>query len=630
MKKLISILLVLTMIFSMSAMMSYAAGEKVSFVIASDTHYDYDKIAKIEPKPELKVDEKTGDYDIDTAFITHDSTYSHVSATGQLLYESEAILDAFLKEAAATDVKYVIIAGDLTENGSAAASNAMAQKLRAFENSTGKSVFVVPGNRDVQTLSKADFKANYNAFGYDKAVAQDSASASYTVDVDGDYRLLMIDTTGEKTGGHQLDEARVNWIKAQCQQAKNDKKHIIAVMHHNLLQHFAFDFIHEGAVIDNSFGLKELFCEYDVKYTFSGHTHAQDIMQYTGANGNVIYEVVNGALNAFPLAYRLVSFSDSEVNLSSKSITSVDTSAFASMGINEAAIKDAQADFKGYAHTAYRYGIKELFSETLCTATLKRYLNVNYEDNQEVARIIDKIGKKLEEAIRMPLYNKDKSNPFYVNQNVCVPLLDKFNGEPVLDEDGNPVMVTKYSIQEIAESYDGVMPATHYKDLLDVLVLLYETHVSGGEGITYYSDEFWIMINGLAAALNYCLYSVSEGEYGVLIRFVAEKFEPTILGKLPSSLYAYMASGKEGFEQNIIFMTYFVAPLIKGMVSDSIPSDKDITLGAYKAYETPAPEPEAPQEEPKKEKSGLAAFFDKIIEFFRTIFKVLTFQGIFK
>ena len=630
MKKIISILLVLTMFFSTSAMMSYAAGEKVSFVIASDTHYDYDKIAKLTSKTELQIDEKTGDYDIDTAFITHDNAYSHVSVSGQLHYESGAILDAFLEMAAAEDAKYVILSGDLTENGSSTATEAMVAKLKAFEASSKKSVFVIPGNHDVQKITKSEFKSYYNDFGYDKAIAQDSASLSYTVDVDGDYRLLMIDTTAEKKSGYELDEARVNWIKAQCEQAKNDKKHIIAVMHHNILKHFALEFMHEGATIDDSFGLKELFCEYDVKYTFSGHTHAQDIMQYTGENGNVIYEVVSGALNAFPVAYRLASFSDSEANLSSKYITSVDTSDFAAMGINESVIKDAKADFRGYAHTAYRYGIKELFGETLCAATLKEYLDVNYEDNQEVTRIVDKIGKKLEETMRMPLYDKDKDDPFYVNQNVTVPLLDRFNGEPILDEDGNPIMVAKYSIEEIAKSYDGVMPATHYKDLLDVMVLLYETHVSGGEGIKYHSDEFWIAINGLAAGLNYCLYSVSEGEYGVLIKFIAEKFEPTILGKLPSNLYAYMASGKEGFEQNVIFMTYFIAPLIKGMISDSIPSDRDISLDAYKPYETSAPTPEAPQEKPKEDKSGIAAFFDKIIEFFRTIFKVLTFQGIFK
>lgn len=626
MKKLIAIVLVLTMIFSASALLSFAADDSLSIVVATDVHYDYDKITTLE-KPQLKYDENIKDYDIDTAFITKEDTYSHVSASGQLLFESEAILDEFLRQAAEnTKINAVVLAGDLTENGSAAASNAMAAKLREFENTTGKSVYVIPGNRDVSTITKAQFKEIYNVFGYAEALAQDSESASYTADIGGDYRLLCIDTTGEKKSGNELSDERVNWIKAQCEQAKNDKKHLIAVMHHNLLQHFAFDFIHEGSVIEDSYGLKELFCEYDVKYIFSGHTHAQDIMQYEGKNGNIIYEVVTGALNAYPLSYRVVDFTESAVNFSTKSITSVDTSKFSDMGISEEAIKHAQADFKGYSQTAYRYGIKELFSETLCTATLKKYLNVNYTDTQEVARIIDKVGKKLEEVLHLPLYDKDKTKI-----SVSVKAVNKATGEFLLDEDGNQIMEAKYSIQEITESYGGILPATHYKDLLDVLVLLYETHVSGGDGLTYNSDEFFIVTHGLAAALNYCLYSISEGEYGVLIKFFANKLEPTILGKLPAAIYAYMAGGKYGFEQNIIFMTYLVSPFIKTMVSDTIPSDRDVSLSGYQVYETPEETPdEEPEEKPDNSfRAKLVAFFDRFIEFFRMIFKILTFQEIF-
>lgn len=633
MKKIISVLLALTMIFSMSAMMSFAVDDAVTVIFATDTHYDYDMISKLTDKPTLQVDEKTGDYDIDTAFITQEDTYSHISASGQMLYESGAILDEFLRQAKENSkCKIVVLSGDLTENGSQTASEAMASKLREFENSTGKSVYVIPGNRDVQTLSKAQFKEVYGAFGYAEALNKDSASASYTADIGGDYRLLMIDSTGAANGGHQFDDARINWIKAQCEQAKNDRKHLIAVMHHNLLQHFAFDLIREGSIIDDSYGLKELFCEYDVKYTFSGHTHAQDIMQYEGKNGNIIYEVVSGALNAYPVSYRVVDFGSSAVKFSTKSITSVDTSEFAEMGISEEAITHANSDFKGYAHTGYRVGIKELFSKTLCTATLKKYLDINYESNQEVARIIDKVGAKLEEILHMPLYDKDKDKI-----SVNVQATDPITGELMYDETGAPVMVARYSVQEITESYGGILPPTHYKNLLDVMVLLYETHVAGGKGLTLNSDEYFIVTHGLAAALNYCLYSISEGEYGILIKFVANKFEPTLLGKLPASLYAYMAGGKQGFEQNIIFMTYLVSPFVKSMVTDSIPSDRDVSLGAYKKYAEPVNPEEKPTnppvEEPKQEdnsfRAKLVAFFDDFADFFRMIFKILTFQDIF-
>lgn len=641
MKKIISVLLILTMIFSMTGMMSFAADDSLSVVFATDVHYAWEKITNNGTIPELQINPKTNDYDINEAYITEDTNFSHVPATGQLLFESGAILDEFLRQAGEDDAKVVVISGDLTDTGSEEASLKMAQKLAEFEVASGKSVYVIPGNHDVFKISKDRFKEIYRVLGYAEALAQDTASASYTADIGGDYRLLMIDSTGAASGGHQFDEARINWIKAQCEKAKSEKKHLIAVMHHNLLQHFAFDFIHEGAIIDDKYGLKELFAEYDVKYTFSGHTHAQDIMQYEASNGNIIYEVVTGALNAYPLSYRVVDFAESGVSFSTKSINSVNTSGFDKMmvkvdnvdkrAITDEAIIHAKADFKGYAQKAYRIGIKELFGEKLCTATLKEYLNINYKDDQTVSRIIDKIGAKLEEILVMPLYDKDKTKV-----GVMVPLVDPETGKVVLDDEGNAVMTARYSVQEITESYGGLLPPTHYKNLLDVLVLLYETHVSGGEGLTYYSDEYFVIIHALAAALNYCLFSVSEYEYGIMIKFMANKLEPTVLGKLPAEMYAYIAGGKQGFEQNIIFMTYLISPFVKNMVSDTIPSDRDVTLGAYKAYAEPTPPaepddptPTPPPAEDNSLRAKFVAFFDKIAEFFRMIIRVLTFQEIF-
>lgn len=653
MKKIISVLLVLTMIFSMSAMKSFAADDSLSVIFATDMHYAWEDITNNGTIPEVAlIDEENGFYDIDTAFITQDENFNHVPASGQLLFESGAILDEFLRQAKEnTAAKFVVISGDLTDTGSEEASLNLAAKLEAFERETGKSVYVIPGNHDVSDnplsvkVSKDRFKEIYHVLGYAEANAKDSASASYTADISKDYRLLMIDSTGAEDGGYQFDETRINWIKAQCEKAKSERKHLIAVMHHNILQHFAFDFIHEGTVIDSKFGLKELFAEYDVKYTFSGHSHAQDIMEYKAENGNTIYEVVTGALNAYPLSYRVVNFADSGVKFSTKSINSVDTSSFDKMmvtvggetkrAITDEAITHAKADFKGYSQKAYRIGIKELFSEKLCTSTLKTYLGVDYsEKHQVVARIIDKIGAKLEESLSMPLYDKDKGK---IGLNV--PVIDPVTGKQMLDDEGNPVMKARYSIQEITESYGGTLPPTHYKDLLDVLVLLYETHVSGGEGLTYHSDEFFIFVHGFAAALNYCLFSVSEYEYGILIKFMANKFEPTVLGKLPAEMYAYMAGGKQGFEQNIIFMTYLISPFLKSTVTDSIPSDRDITLAAYKAYAEPTPpsDPDDGKEDPTPAppaqdnsfRAKLVAFFDRVTEFFRMVIRILTFQEVF-
>lgn len=593
MKKFISIILAVTMLFSMMSLVSYAADGSLTFAVASDIHYAYDTIAEKSDSTSESED------DVDSAFIPEDEAYSHIGVSGQLFLESEAILDKFISDVISdSKITTVLLSGDLVNEDTESETNATAAKLREIEQA-GKSVYVVPGNHDVLNTTKARFKEIYNAYGYAEAIAQDSNSISYVADLDDNYRLLAIDTTGEGESGNALSATTVEWIKTQCEQARKDEKHLVAMMHHNILEHFAYDVMHEGALIDESYGLAELFAEYDVKYTFSGHTHSHDIMQYTGANGNVIYEAVTGALNAYPVSYRVVTFSDTAAELSTRSITSVDTSAFSSLGISDEAIAHAKADFKGYAQTCYRVGIKSLFSGMLCASTLKNYLDVDYESNQEVARILDKVGEKLAEIVAMPLYERDKTA-----------------------ED-------EFSVQEITESYGGILPASHYKDLLDVMVILYDSHASGSYGLTMNSDEYFVVVHGFAAVLNYCLYSISEQEYGVLIRFIAEKLSPT-LGQFPSELYAYMAGGKQGFEQNIIFMTYLISPFLKSTVSDSVPADRDVTLGAYKSFASDATAtPGAPDEEDNSFRAQMASFFDRIIEFFRMVFKILTFQDIF-
>lgn len=628
MKKLISILLVLTMIFSISAMMSYAAEESVSFIIASDTHYS--KITEtvkrnvtVAPAP---------------ASVENEETYAHAVATGQLRYESEAVLDAFLSQAAASDEKYVIISGDLTDSGSETDAAAMVEKLKAFETSSKKSVFVIPGNHDVISFTKAQFKEYYKDFGYDKAIAQDSASASYTVDIDGGYRLLMIDTTGEKLSGHQLDEARVNWIKAQCQKAKSDKKHLVAVMHHNLLQHFAFDFMHEGAVISNIFGLEDLFCEYDVKYVFSGHSHAQDIMKYENDNGKVFYEVVTAALNLFPVSYRVVDFSKSGVNFETKAIKKIDTSKFASYGIDSDAIAKADADFMGYAHIMYIEGIKKFFTQKISDEILCDIFDVTLENNEEIYHILRKMGGKLENVIEFPLYTKDLSDIEEERVSISIKKRDS-NGNPVTqkDADGNEVsvMIEVFSLQEIVESYGGRMVDSVYKNLLDLAALLYEIHITGREGLRLDSTEYSVTVNSLAATMNYCLYAVSTDEYAALLKFLVNRLEPSFFGQMPKDLYANIAGIHDSFEQNILFITYMLSPFIKSAFTDDDPEDNNVKLEAYKSFEVAPqnpPQQEKPKEEPKEDTSFRAkfvAFFDKIAEFFRMIFSVLTFQGVF-
>ena len=294
MKKVISVLLCIAMLFISFSLVSFAADDDMKIIVANDLH-----LSAKSYKP------YTGN--------TQTNAWAHVASSGQLIIESNAIITAFLEKAAESDADYILLPGDLVDAGTEEEHLLMAAKLTAFENETGKAVFVVPGNHDFFKSDLTFFKATYSAFGFGEAIAENENNASYVAELSDDFRLLAIDSTIPGESKPEIDADELNWIKTQLEKAKADGKKVIAMMHHNLVEHFILaDMIHSSAVVPSA-ELAGVLADGGVKYIFTGHTHDQDIASYTSASGNVIYDVVTNTLNAYPCVYREVTFGKSVV-----------------------------------------------------------------------------------------------------------------------------------------------------------------------------------------------------------------------------------------------------------------------------------------------------------------------------
>ncbi|MBQ6601499.1 MAG: metallophosphoesterase, partial [Clostridia bacterium] len=105
--------------------------------VVNDTHYNSLDNAR-------KSNSVSGDFD-------------HVTSDGRLYNEADAIFKAFLEKAAANESSYILIVGDITERGTEEQIREMTALLSEFEKTTGKKIFVVPGNHDVFNSSKAKF-----------------------------------------------------------------------------------------------------------------------------------------------------------------------------------------------------------------------------------------------------------------------------------------------------------------------------------------------------------------------------------------------------------------------------------------------------------------------------------------
>ncbi|MBR3766663.1 MAG: metallophosphoesterase [Clostridia bacterium] len=557
MKKLISVILCLALLFSCAAITAAAAETELKITVANDLHLDLTSVTaeKVSKKNNLSEE------------------YAHVASGGQLHYESLAIINAFLAEAAKNESEFILLPGDITNKGTAEEHEALASILKEFEETSGKQVFVINGNHDLLKTEASAFKEYYADFGYNEALAVDSSSASYTAELSNGYRLLAIDSCAPRLSTHTMDEERISWIEEQCKKASEDGKKLIAIMHHNLLEHYILSSkIHKGSVVnDGTNNLADVLADGGVKFIFTAHTHDHDIASYTTAKGNTIYDAVTTSINAYPCAYRVVSFGK-DVKIETRKITAIDTSALPE-GIHETALALAKSNFLEYAKNTTYLGLKVIISSYLNATALKKLLDTN---NETVNAVIDKAGTKIEKIASMPMYTADET----------------VKGE---------------SVETLAKELGTTLPATEYKTVLDLVVYIYQSHVEGDENHAAYTDEMILLTRALAVAINYALSDITTEDFTVILQFVAEllnaNISDTILGILGGTLGRFHGSE--------LFITTAVLPVLAEFGTDDPPKDNNVTLPGYNSTE-------------KAESflDKIISFFKKIFDFFRMLFAI--------
>ncbi len=555
MKKILSILLCLSMLFGYGALSAGAADEELVITVVTDIHLDQDSGKPITKRNSLS------------------ETFSHVAAAGMLYSESKAVIASFLEKAAADNSEVILVPGDLADTGFYEEMKTVAAMFRAFEKSTGKQIYVVPGNHDVSRTDATQFMTAFAEFGYNEAIAKDSASASYVAELPDGYRLLAIDSTLAGSGKHGIDAARAEWIRQQAAKAQEDGKKTIAMMHHNLLDHLVLsDVLQPGSVVSNSAGIQDIFAKYGVKYVFTGHTHESDIASYTGANGEVVYEVVTGALAVYPCPYRTVSFGD-EVRFKMNYVDKIDTS-LVPLGMGAEAFDLMKNDFSEYARVSVYLGFEITLYDTICRPSyLKSILNLNATDHPEMCTLIDKLAPRIKEGLSMPVYAEGET------------------------EEG-------MSIESILAEYDVTIPDTGYEILADLVVDAYEIHTVGDENLQAYSKEVVLASKGIGALLIYVLNDVTAEEYAQVLAFVCNLLKVNV----PANLINYASNGISRFEGIELIVSTAILPLILEITTDDAPADCNVTLPGY-----------ANLIEPELE----LTFWDKVQDFFIKIFSFI-------
>ena len=272
---------------------------------------------------------------------------AYIKTENKLVAESQVLNEALINNIISEKCDIVLIPGDLTKDGEKINHLKMQELLASIENS-GKRVFVIPGNHDInnpysyqyigelrtkiENINANEFVSIYNNFGYSESFSRDMNSLSYSANLDSNTVLLALDGckyeqyTNSMISSGKIKDQTIVWIKDILHSAKLNHKKVIAMMHHSLIEHFsgqATNPVSGDYILDNGAEVSQLLADSSVIAIFTGHFHANDITQYKSPLNNIIYDIETGSVLTYPHSYRLIELNNNIMHITTKNISNV-------------------------------------------------------------------------------------------------------------------------------------------------------------------------------------------------------------------------------------------------------------------------------------------------------------------
>lgn len=514
MKKALSIILAAVIALSVLSVAAAASDkDDLRFALASDLHYSATE----------EVLEKTND----------DPIFWYANRRCAMENESGWIIDEFLNQCAESDdVDFVLIAGDLANNGRTRPEDhyAVAEKLRAFEEKSGKQVYVINGNHDAgenQETNFTLFKRIYADFGYDQALTMREDDCSYTADLGSKYRLIALDSNHRtKSTEDGMTKEKLSWVKEQAELAKKDGRYPILMMHHNLLDHLPIQrVLSRNFIVKFHFTTAELFADWGIKTVFTGHEHCSDATVYTSALGNKIYDFTTTSLTMYPLEYRVMKFSDDEIRYEARSVDKIDSEALRSTveGYTDDMINSMNADLAAYSKGFLKAGVQYRLERSLSAEKMGIDENAVYYDAVMYA------VNKLRSLLSMPLCGEN-------------------------------------SLQAVAKEYGIDIPDSSYKSGWDLATDLVAWHYSGGEHFDMDSAEVQTLLKAVATILRNDFAGIADD---VLLKAANSFLGELGYGPIADSLMKYCISKFGVYTKAEIFLVAIASPILYKFACDN-------------------------------------------------------------
>lgn len=263
----------------------------------------------------------------------------YVSYDRKMLKESPELMEEATEAVLREHPQYLLVAGDLTKDGETISHKLLCERYLSRIRRAGIQVFVVPGNHDVDNPHAVEFDGSitkrvdtpraeefaeiYKDYGYGQAIARDTASLSYVVELGEGLRLLCLDACEYEENSYdentcvtagRLKPATLEFIKTQAEAAAKEGSRMLAMMHHGIVEHWKWQERAMGDYLVAKWKRRAAFMKkLGVEVVFTGHFHANDIASHAG-----LYDIETGSLVSYPSPYRFVRFSGNLLTVSTR------------------------------------------------------------------------------------------------------------------------------------------------------------------------------------------------------------------------------------------------------------------------------------------------------------------------